>query len=573
MLYSKLFGKTSKTITRDAVIASHRLLVQGGFIRQLSTGRYTMLPLGLKVSKKIEEIIRKEVEKTGAQELIVPTLHPIELWQQANRDKKFGSSMMRVVDRNGSEFTLSATAEVVMLDLVKQFAPSYKDLPINIFQFSQKFRDEARPSGGLLRVKEFVMKDGYSFDIDETEHKKIYKAYWKAYEDIAKKLDLSITIVESDNGAIGGTISHEFMVETNVGEDTIVKCSCGYAANLERAVFVKEPVILDETEKELKEVEAVRGTTMEDGVKLHGLPLNLQIKDVMYVDEKGRFILAVIRGDYMVNETKLKNLVQSIELRHATEEEITDILHSVPGFISPVGIKQNVDSKHELIIAADDSLRTVKNCYGGSNKKNIDLLNVNMGRDYKPDFEGDIAAVVEGNICGSCKKEKLQLTKAVEFGNIFNIGFAYSNPMDGNYVDKDGNLKKIYMGSYGIGIGRALASVVETHHDDKGIIWPKSIAPYQVHLIGIDLFDESIRKQVADLYQNLLDSNIDVLFDDRLDVMPGAKFADADLIGIPIRLVLSKRSLSNGGVEIKNRSEKESKVIPFESVLEYLTNQ
>jgi len=570
MLYSKLFGKTSKTITRDAVIASHRLLVQGGFIRQLSTGRYTMLPLGFKVSKKIEEIVRVEVEKTGAQELIVPTLHPIELWQQANRDKKFGSSMMRVVDRNGAEFTLSATAEVVMLDLVKQFAPSYKDLPINIFQFSQKFRDEARPSGGLLRVKEFVMKDGYSFDVDETEHQKIYKAYWKAYEDIAKKLDLNITIVESDNGAIGGAISHEFMVETDVGEDTIVKCSCGYAANLERAVFVKESINLSDTEKELTEVEAVRGTTMEDGVKLHGLPLNLQIKDVMYVDEKGRFILAIIRGDYMVNETKLKNLVQSIELRHTTEEEITDILHSVPGFISPVGIKQNVDPKHELIIAADDSLRTVKNCYGGSNKKNIDLLNINIDRDYKPDFEGDIAAATEGNICGSCKKEKLQLTKAVEFGNIFNIGFAYSNPMDGNYVDKDGGLKKIYMGSYGIGIGRALASIVETHHDDKGIIWPKSIAPYQFHLIGLDLFDEDIRNQATDLYQKLLDSNIDVLFDDRLDVMPGAKFADADLIGIPIRLVVSKRSLSQGGVEIKNRSEKESKVIPIESAIQSL---
>lgn len=570
MLYSKLFGKTSKTITRDAVVTSHRLLVQGGFIRQLSTGRYTMLPLGYKVSKKIEDIIRSEVEKTGAQELIVPTLHPIELWQQANRDKKFGNSMMRVKDRNGAEFTLSATAEVVMLDLVKQFAPSYKDLPINIFQFSHKFRDEARPSGGLLRVKEFVMKDGYSFDIDEKEHQKIYQAYWKAYEEIAKKLDLDITIVESDNGAIGGAISHEFMVETDVGEDTIVKCTCGYAANIERAVFVKEPVNLNELEKELIEVEAIRGTTMEDGVKLHGLPLNLQIKDVVYVDEKGRFVLAIIRGDYMVNETKLKNLVQSIELRHATEDEIISVLHSVPGFISPVGIKQNVDQEHELIIVADDSLRTVKNCYGGSNKKNIDLLNINIDRDYKPDFEGDIATASEDYVCATCKKHKLQLTKAVEFGNIFNIGFAYSNPMDGNFVDKDGSLKKIYMGSYGIGIGRALASIVETHNDQKGIIWPKSIAPYQVHMVGLDLFDEDIKKQTTDLYQKLLDSNIDVLFDDRPDVMPGAKFADADLIGIPYRLVLSKRSLSQGGVEVKNRAEKESKIISSESVIEYV---
>jgi len=309
---------------------------------------------------------------------------------------------------------------------------------------------------------------------------------------------------------------------------------------------------------------------MEDGVKLHGLPLNLQIKDVIYVDEKDRFILAITRGDYMINETKLKNLVQSIELRHATEEEIIEILHSVPGFISPIGIKQNIDPKHELIVVSDDSLRTVKNCYGGSNKNNIDLLNINIDRDFKPDFEGDIATASEGDICGSCKKQKLHLTKAIEFGNIFNIGYAYSTPMDGNFVDKDGSLKKIYMGSYGIGIGRALASIVETHHDDIGIMWPKNVAPYQVHLIGLDLFNQDIKKQAEDLYQKLLNSNTEVLFDDRLDVMPGAKFADADLIGIPCRLVISKRSLSRGGIEIKNREKKESKIVPIESVIHLL---
>src|SRR3989339_1483586 len=238
MLYSKLFGKTTKTVSRDATAASHRLLLQAGFIRQLSAGRYTLLPLGLKVAKKIEQIIREEVEKTGAQELIVPTLHPIELWQQANRDQKFGSAMMRVTDRNNAEFTLGATAEVVMLDLVKQFAPSYKDLPINIYQFSQKFRDEARPTGGLLRTREFVMKDAYSFHTDEEDLKKTYKSYWDAYQRIAKRLEVDAFPVESDNGAIGGSISHEFMVQAPVGEDTIARCSCGYAANLETAEVV-----------------------------------------------------------------------------------------------------------------------------------------------------------------------------------------------------------------------------------------------------------------------------------------------------------------------------------------------
>lgn len=565
MKYSQLFGKTSKTVSKDATVASHRLLLQAGFIRQLAAGRYTLLPLGLKVCKKIENIIRQEVEKTGAQELIVPTLHPIEIWQQANRDKKFGAAMMMVTDRNQAQFTLGATAEVIMLDLVKQFAPSYKDLPINIYQFSQKFRDEARPSGGLLRTREFVMKDGYSFHIDEADLKATYQKYWDAYLNIAQKLDLKIVVVESDNGAIGGAVSHEFMVESEVGEDTIATCSCGYAANLEKAAFIKNSINLDEAEKELKEVEAIRGTTMEDGVKLHNLPLNLQIKDVMYIDEKGRYILAIIRGDFMVNETKLKNLVLSNELRHATEEEIINNLHSVPGFISPVGIKQNIDSKSELIIVADDSLRTVKNCYGGSNKKNIDLLNVNIDRDYKADLEGDIAAACEGDICPQCKSQQLHLIKAVEFGNIFNIGYAYSEPMDGNYTDKDGSLKKLYMGSYGIGIGRAMAIDVEVHHDDSGITWPKDIAPYQVHLIGLDAMGE-------DLYLELLSKNIDVLFDDRESVSAGAKFADADLIGIPIRLLISKRSQEKGGIEFKLRSEKESEIINQKDLISKITN-
>lgn len=566
MRYSQLFGKTSKTVTNQATAVSHKLLLQGGFIRQLAAGRYTFLPLGLKVAKKVEDIIRKEVEKTGAQELIVPTLHPLEIWQKANRDKKFGSAMMKVVDRNGAEFTLGATAEVIMMDLVNQLNPTYKDLPINIYQFSQKFRDEARPTGGLLRTREFVMKDAYSFHENEQELIKTYNQYWKAYEEIARQLDLKVIVVESDNGAIGGSVSHEFMVETGVGEDTIAKCSCGYAANLERAEFVKDNVNSNEQELPLEEVEAIRGNTMEDGVKLHNKPLNLQIKDVVYVDDSGRFILAIIRGDYSVNETKLQNLTGSNELRHATDEEIREFLGSEAGFISPVGIKDNLKKGTEFILIADDSLKTIKNAYGGSNKKNIDLINVNIGRDYQADIIGDIAQAEDGFFCPKCKKWQLKMTKAVEFGNIFNIGFTYSKPMGGNYIEKDGSSKPLYMGSYGIGIGRAISTIIETHNDDKGIIWPESIAPYQVHLIGLDLFDENIKKQAEDLYQKLIDKNIEVLFDDRDDVSAGAKFADADLIGIPTRLVISKRSLENGGIESKKRNEDKSEIISIDSL-------
>lgn len=566
MRYSQLFGKTSKTVTNQATAVSHKLLLQGGFIRQLAAGRYTLLPLGLKVAKKVEDVIRKEVEKTGAQELIVPTLHPLEIWQKANRDKKFGSAMMKVVDRNGAEFTLGATAEVIMMDLVNQLNPTYKDLPINIYQFSQKFRDEARPTGGLLRVREFVMKDAYSFHENEQELIKTYNLYWKAYEEIARQLDLKVVVVESDNGAIGGSVSHEFMVETDVGEDTIAKCSCGYAANLERAEFIKDNINLNEKELPIEEVDAVRGNTMEDGVKLHNKPLNLQIKDVVFVDDRGRFILAIIRGDYSVNETKLQNLTGSNELRHATDEEIREYLGSEPGFISPVKIKENLKKGIDFILIADDSLKTIKNAYGGSNKKNIDLINVNIDRDYQADIVGDIAQAEDGFYCPKCKKWQLKMTKAVEFGNIFNIGFTYSKPMDGNYIEKDGSSKPLYMGSYGIGIGRAISTIIETHNDEKGIIWPESVAPYQVHLIGLDLFDENIKKQAEDLYQKLLDKNIEVLYDDRDDVSAGAKFADADLIGIPTRLVISKRSLENGGVESKKRTEAKSEIISINSL-------
>ena len=566
MRYSQLFGKTSKTVTNQATAVSHKLLLQGGFIRQLAAGRYTLLPLGLKVAKKVEDVIRKEIEKTGAQELIVPTLHPLEIWQKANRDKKFGSAMMKVIDRNGAEFTLGATAEVIMMDLVNQLNPTYKDLPINIFQFSQKFRDEARPTGGLLRVREFVMKDAYSFHENEQELIKTYNQYWKAYEEIARQLDLKVVVVESDNGAIGGSVSHEFMVETSVGEDTIAKCSCGYAANLERAEFIKDNINVDEKELPIEEVDAVRGNTMEDGVKLHNKPLNLQIKDVVFVDDRNRFILAIIRGDYSVNETKLQNLTGSNELRHATDEEIREFLGSEPGFISPVGIKNNLKKGTEFILIADDSLKTIKNAYGGSNKKNLDLINVNIDRDYQADIVGDIAQAEDGFFCPKCKKWQLKMTKAVEFGNIFNIGFTYSKPMDGNYIDKDGASKLLYMGSYGIGIGRAISTIIETHNDEKGIIWPESIAPYQIHLVGLDLFDENIKKQAEDIYQKLIDKNIEVLFDDRDDVSAGAKFADADLIGIPTRLVISKRSLENGGVESKKRTESKSEIISINSL-------
>lgn len=554
MLYSKLFGKTSKTVSSQASAASHRLLLQAGFIRSLAAGRYTLLPLGLRVAHNIENIIREEVEKTGAQELVVPTLHPIELWQQANRDKKFGSAMMRVTDRNGAEFTLGATAEVIMLDLVKQFSPSYKDLPINIYQFSQKFRDEARATGGLLRVREFIMKDGYSFHADENDLKITYQKYWEAYDRIADRLKIKTIAVESDNGAIGGQISHEFMVEADVGEDTVVMCDCGYAANLETAEFVRNDVNLND---EIKPMEIVSQPewveTMEDNIKHYGKSKECYLKNVVYKDVDGTIIIAVIRGDLSVNKAKLAKLYGAKgELEPATDADLANI-GTKSGWVHCWG--------HPAVYVGDLSLKTVHNFIGGQKEKLTDSINVNYDRDFKCQFFGDIAEAREGDVCVKCKKSSLKLVKAVEFGNIFNIGYVYSNPMDGNFIDKNGSPKKLWMGSYGIGIGRAMAIVVETHHDSRGIIWPSSITPYHVHLVGLDLLDSQTKKIADEIYQQLTDNKIEVIYDDRIESTPGEKFADADLIGIPVRLLVSKKSLKSGGVEYKLRSDEKTKIV------------
>lgn len=564
MRFSKLFGKPTKNAVNNATATSHKLLIQGGFIRPLSAGRYTFLPLGLKVARKIEEVIRQEVEKTGAQELIVPTLHPLELWQQANRDKKFGSAMMKVKDRNQAEFTLGATAEVIMLDLVKQFNVTYRDLPINIYQFSQKFRDEARPTGGLLRTREFVMKDGYSFHTNEEDLKVTYKQYWEAYDRIAKKLDLKVIVVESDNGAIGGSSSHEFMVEADVGEDTVVRCDhCDYSANLEKAEFIRTDV---NTKEAIKPMEIVYQPewvkTMEDNIKHYGKSKEYYLKNVVYKDVDGTIIIAVIRGDLSVNKTKLSRVYQAKgELEPATGEDLLSI-GTKPGWVHCWG--------HKAVYVGDLSLKTVHNFIGGQKEKETDTINVNYERDFKCSLFGDIAESREGDLCGKCMTGKLHHLKAVEFGNIFNIGYTYSEPMDGSFVDTDGSLKKLWMGSYGIGIGRAMAIIVEKHHDEKGIIWPETIAPYQVHLIGLDLFEEQIKTKAEHLYQTLCQKGIDVIYDDREDVSAGAKFADADLVGASYRLVISKRSIENGGIELKKRSEKDSRIITADSFTKQL---
>ncbi|MEI6597116.1 MAG: proline--tRNA ligase, partial [bacterium] len=377
MKYSKLFGRTVKTVSQDLKLVSNKYLYQAGFIRESVAGRYYYLPLGMIVRDKVVKTIEEEMDKSGAQKMLAPVLHPLELWEKTNRTESVSFELMKVKDRNGSEFALGGTAEEMMVDLVQKFNISYNDLPFHIYQFSTKFRDELRARGGLLRLREFLMKDGYSFHADEEDFKKEYEKMKKVYSNIFERMGLKTLIVESDNGYIGGEYCHEFIVESEAGESRFLYTKDGkYAAHEDVAKFLKEEKNIDEKEQKLTEIKAPRGNTMEDGVKFHKLPLWQQIKDVMFVDEKGRFILAIIRGDLNVNETKLKNIIKAVELRHATDDEIRE-LGSEPGFISPVGVSKKV------IVVADDSLRTIKNAYGGDNKKNVDLHNVNIDRDYK----------------------------------------------------------------------------------------------------------------------------------------------------------------------------------------------
>lgn len=557
MKYSQLFGKTRYGDQGGSQFASHQLLTKGGFIYESTAGRYFFLPLGWRIHQKIAQVVREEMDRTGAQEMLAPVLHPLELWQETNRTTSVGFELMTIKDQRGAAFALGGTAEEMFVDVVRNLKLSYKDLPFNIYQFSTKFRDEKRARGGLLRVREFIMKDAYSFDRDEAAFKKTYEVMAKTYHTIFKRLGLEALKVAADNGYIGGEYCHEYQVECEIGEGRFFVSQDGtYVAHEDIAQFTRDQKNSDEAEKPYKEVEAIRGNTMEDGVALHGLPLWQQMKDVMMVNERGELILGVIRGDYDVNETKLAHVTNSYQLRPATVEEIRAI-DSEPGFISPVGLKGKVK------IVGDLSLRTVKNFYGGANKKHRDALNMNVDRDFHLDIEADIAMAQNGFLAPD-GKQKLFEKRGIEVGNIFQLGLHYSSRMKGaSFTDDDGSLKPYYMGCYGIGIGRTLATIVEKYHDERGIIWPELVAPYQVHLVSL----KGGEAKAQSVYERLEKEGIEVLWDDRTE-SAGVKFSDADLIGIPHRLVVSEKT--GNKIEYKRRSTQTAKLMTMSQLLELL---
>ena len=509
------------------------------------------------------------MDRAGAQEMVTPILHPLELWRETNRTNAAGFELMQIEDRRGASFALGGTAEEMFVDLVRKFNISYRDLPFNIYQFGLKFRDELRARGGLLRVREFVMKDAYSFSTAE-QFPDVYEQMKVTYSQIFEALGLEAHIAEADGGYIGGEYCHEFIVDTPVGESRYFRTKTGYIAHEDVATFDKTAKVLDQPPERLELVMAKRGPTMDDSLSLHApIPIEQHIKNVVYVNEREEIILACIRGDLNVNETKLMKATQCHHLTPLTAEQIKDWMGSVAGFMSAVNLKKQV-KKHKLLIVADDSVGKIVNGISGGNQLNKDYININPNRDFKADVVADIALAAAGH--RSCDGDELIEGKGVEVGQIFQLGYHYTDLMKGaEYTNDKGNRQKYYMGCYGIGIGRTLATIAEVHGDEHGLYWPAIIAPYQVHLVQLGESDQ-ITNLATSVKEDLTNGRLDVLHDDRGDVSAGEKLANADLLGIPMRIVISKHSIEKDKIEIKHRKSTESKFVSRSKLTEAISS-
>ncbi len=559
MQISKSFFKTVKEAPKEAAMNSHKLLHRGGFIRQVASGRYSVLPLGYRVYSKVVKVIEEEMDAIGSQRMELPIMQPIDVWQVTNRDKAWSSEMIMTEDHYDNKYVLNATGEALITELVKSMSPSYKDLPINFYQFLAKFRDELRPRGGMIRAREFLMKDAYNFEATEEDFMGTYKKYWKAYEKIFERCGLNAVAVEADSGALGGDYSHEFMVECDSGGDEVVVCdSCDYRANAEKAEFEREGVNEDEEMKKMEVVDQPEWVlTIKDNVKHYQKPVQSYLKNVVYKDEDDRVIIAVLRGDQEANEVKIANLVGASSLEKADEKDLERI-GSKHGWVHSWGHDEGRDF---VVYVVDESLKNSRNLIGGQKEKTTDTMNVNYGRDFKHELEGDIALAYSGAKCKRCDNGKLKIKKAIEVGHIFKYDHYYSEPHKAYFVDKDGKEKPMWMGAYGIGVGRLMSTAAELHNDKDGLIWPVAIAPYLVHIVSLG-DSEKVKSEAEKLYGTLQEKFGDeVLWDDRDDASAGEKFADADLIGVPVRIVVSEKTLAKGVVEVKMRAGDKAKLV------------
>jgi prolyl-tRNA synthetase len=560
MRLSHLFFATLRDDPADAEMVSHRLLLRAGYVRQLGSGIYSLLPLGFRVSKHVEQVIREEMDRIGSQEMEMPVVHPAEIWKESGRYAKIGPELVRFKDRGERDMVLAMTHEEVVALLLRDLVQSYRQLPMMVYHFQTKFRDEPRSRGGLIRVREFVMKDAYSCDRDAAGLDESYRLQYQAYERIFERLGLDAIAVGADVGIMGGSGAHEFMVLNEFGEDTLVLCDqCDYAEN-QQIAEARKPEPAAEDALPMEDVETPGATTIDALATFLGVPTSRTAKAAFFMTGDGRFVVAIVRGDYDVNETKLVNAIKAIGgLRPATLEEITG-RGMQAGYGSPIGATDAVVVVDELVIRSP-------NLVAGANRVGWHVKNVNVPRDYTPDVIADLTNAREGDPCIRCGSP-LRLSKGIEVGNIFKLGTDFTVPLGATYLGEDGERHPIVMGSYGIGVGRNVACIVEEHHDEKGIVWPAEVAPYAAHLVSIGGAKEPRVLEVAERLHSLAAEAGDrheILWDDR-DESPGVKFTDAELLGMPWILTVSPRSLAAGGIEVTERATAERSTRPIEEV-------
>ncbi|MBW2027728.1 MAG: proline--tRNA ligase [Deltaproteobacteria bacterium] len=564
MRYSKYFIPTYKEIPAEAEVVSHQLMLRAGMIRKLAAGIYSYLPAGLRSIKKVEGIIREEMNKSGAIEILMPAVQPAELWQESGRWDFYGKELLRFKDRHNRDLCLGPTHEEVITDLVRREIQSYKQMPVNFYQIQTKFRDEIRPRFGVMRCREFIMKDAYSFDVDERGADKSYEIMYETYSNIFRRCGLKFKAVEADTGSIGGSFSHEFMVLARTGEDEIVSCrECDYAANLEKAEVrrgaMQDPPSGGGALRAVEEVSTPGIRTVEEVTEFLSIRPEQLVKTLIFKLD-GELVAALVRGDHELNETKLRNVLGTEQVELADPELVEEVTGAPMGFAGPIGLK--------VKIVADQALMNMKDFVTGGNKEDLHLRNVNVGRDFQVDLFGDIRVITPQDRCPRCSRE-LSFARGIEVGHIFKLGTKYSKAMGALFLDEKGKETPIVMGCYGIGVGRTVAAAIEQNHDDNGIIFPIPIAPFEVVILPLQMQEGEVVEIAERIYRELEDRGVDVLLDDR-DVRPGVKFKDADLLGTPLRVTVGMRNLRNGKVEVKARSETESTTVSLDRAAEIL---
>jgi len=560
-----MFLPTTREIPSDAETVSHQLMLRAGMIRKLTSGIYSYLPLGYRVIRKVEQIVREEMNRAGAQEVFLPAVQPSELWKESGRWDFYGKELLRLKDRHNREYCFGPTHEEVMTDLVRNEVQTYRQLPKNLYQIQTKFRDEIRPRFGIMRCREFGMKDAYSYDVDEEGAIVSYQKMFEAYKRIFSRCGLRFRPVEADSGNIGGSYSHEFMVYADSGEDAMMFCtSCDYAANLEKAEIAEpEKTPVDEsTFLTLEEVHTPDVRTIEEVSDFLGVTPQSIVKTLIFsADDKP--VAVLIRGDEEINEAKLRNFLGCDILELAMDDVIQEVTDSPRGFAGPMGIKCE--------IVADYSLVNMVNFVIGANKEDHHIKNCNIGRDFTVAHYADLRMITEKDICPRCKSP-ISFARGIEVGHVFKLGTKYSTTMNATYLDKDGKDKLMIMGCYGIGIGRTAAACVEQNNDKDGIVWPMPIAPFHVIITPVNVKDEDILNASNEIYRALTAEGVEVVLDDR-DERAGVKFIDADLIGIPLRIIVGKKNLVNGNVEIRFRRSGDVEIVPVETIRDYVVDK